>query len=471
MIMPGLVVRNTFIDMQEERKGPPARARALSDVTDMKLQLMALLQGSPGLLQVSKQRIRSQRHSLKSAESNRAETDEFPIAEFETWPEEGIENETENDSSASPSTCSTMSSLKEPGQVSGWSSRDAADTGLRSRLNSMISAPCPLRQVDVSPMQATTKTGAYNFGMGAAPASFSGCGGFTPASTNYYNAWMSYNPIGADRPAGSPPSPVWNAPTVTEDNPPFWDADSSLGLQTESSASLGWSAPTRCELQGGNLGGRSTRIKLTDHLGKKPLLLPAGPSPSRSYGPGHGAACDTPPAPSRAFSPPGSPMSTQVAAAPPLPAENTEEEDLTTVMLRNIPNSYTSASMLELLDRYGFFGKYDFVYLPMDFQKGVNLGYAFVNFQQSGDGLQFASVFQGFADWQCSSAKAGDVSWAQPNQGLQAHVDRYRNSPVMHPSVPDGYKPMVFHRGHRTSFPTPTRNIKAPKMRLFKSMD
>lgn len=137
------------------------------------------------------------------------------------------------------------------------------------------------------------------------------------------------------------------------------------------------------------------------------------------------------------------------------------------MMLRNIPNSYTSAAMLELLDYHGFRGRYDFVYLPMDFQKGVNLGYAFVNFLQHADGLRFAEVFQDFTAWNCQSDKSGDVSWAQPNQGWHAHVERYRNSPVMHPSVPDAYKPMVFHGGHRAAFPAATRAVKAPKMRAL----
>merc|ERR1719321_875490 len=51
----------------------------------------------------------------------------------------------------------------------------------------------------------------------------------------------------------------------------------------------------------------------------------------------------------------------------------------TTVMLRNIPNNYTRAKLLELLDKEGFLACYDFIYLPMDFKRNANLGYAFLN--------------------------------------------------------------------------------------------
>ena len=44
----------------------------------------------------------------------------------------------------------------------------------------------------------------------------------------------------------------------------------------------------------------------------------------------------------------------------------------------------------------------------------------------------------------------------------QAHVERYRNSPVMHRSVPDQYKPVIFKDGVRKPFPRATKKVKAP---------
>jgi hypothetical protein len=138
----------------------------------------------------------------------------------------------------------------------------------------------------------------------------------------------------------------------------------------------------------------------------------------------------------------------------------------TTVMLRNIPNRYDRNALLALLDEQGFATLYDFVYLPMDFRNGVSLGYAFVNFVTYPQALEAVNRFQNFRAWSFDSSKVCEVSWAHPHQGLDSHIERYRNSPVMHPSMPDEYKPAIFDGGKRISFPRPTKAIRAPRLRL-----
>ena len=54
------------------------------------------------------------------------------------------------------------------------------------------------------------------------------------------------------------------------------------------------------------------------------------------------------------------------------------------MMLRNLPNNYTRDMFLSLLDEEGLSELYDFVYLPMDFCRDANLGYAFVNLVKLG---------------------------------------------------------------------------------------
>eukprot|EP00933_Yihiella_yeosuensis_P041074 TRINITY_DN35510_c0_g1_i1.p1 TRINITY_DN35510_c0_g1~~TRINITY_DN35510_c0_g1_i1.p1 ORF type:complete len:361 (-),score=96.96 TRINITY_DN35510_c0_g1_i1:178-1146(-) len=147
--------------------------------------------------------------------------------------------------------------------------------------------------------------------------------------------------------------------------------------------------------------------------------------------------------------------------APPEPPVNGS-----TVMLRNIPNRYTQDLLLQLLDEKGFKNKYDFVYLPMDFRNGVNLGYAFVNTLTHQEALKAIEVFHGYGGWLFDSQKVCEVSWAHPHQGYDEHVERYRNSPVMHPATPEEYKPMVFKNGVRIPFPPPTKAIRAPKLKL-----
>ncbi|CAE7943405.1 NLP2 [Symbiodinium necroappetens] len=105
-------------------------------------------------------------------------------------------------------------------------------------------------------------------------------------------------------------------------------------------------------------------------------------------------------------------------------------EECTTVMLRNLPNNYTRAMLLAMLDSEGFEGKYNFLYLPIDFQSRACLGYAFVNLVDPSYVAQFWAKFSGYSKWVLPSKKVCGVSWSGPHQGLEAHVERYRNSPV-----------------------------------------
>merc|ERR1740122_466438 len=119
------------------------------------------------------------------------------------------------------------------------------------------------------------------------------------------------------------------------------------------------------------------------------------------------------------------------------------ENARTTVMLRNLPNNYTRAMLTEMLETEGFGDAYDFLYLPIDFRTQAALGYAFVNLLDSDTVQRFWSYFDGFTNWALPSKKSSFVSWCEPHQGLQAHIERYRNSPVMHASVPEEYKPVL----------------------------
>jgi hypothetical protein len=138
----------------------------------------------------------------------------------------------------------------------------------------------------------------------------------------------------------------------------------------------------------------------------------------------------------------------------------------TTVLLRNLPRDFTRAKLVELLEDEGFDGTFDFVYVPMDFSSEASLGYAFVNFVSAGDVRRCWTIFDGLSEWgyQCE-LKACEVMWAEPCQGLAAHVERYRSSPVMHATVPDEWKPAIFQDGMRMPFPPPTKVVSAPKVR------
>jgi hypothetical protein len=67
----------------------------------------------------------------------------------------------------------------------------------------------------------------------------------------------------------------------------------------------------------------------------------------------------------------------------------------TTMMLRNIPNSFTRAMLADTLDKAGFRGSYDFVYLPIDHSTNIGFGYAFVNFTSPSGAQTQYSCFTG----------------------------------------------------------------------------
>lgn len=135
----------------------------------------------------------------------------------------------------------------------------------------------------------------------------------------------------------------------------------------------------------------------------------------------------------------------------------------TTLILRNLPIGYSRDELFTLLDNEGFNGKYDLVYHPIDFGTRLGFGYAFVNFVSVVAAAQCSEHFNGFTSWKTKHDKACEVSQSTELQGLEAHVERYRNSPVMHETVPDEFKPATFVDGRRVPFPLPTKKVTKPR--------
>ena len=65
----------------------------------------------------------------------------------------------------------------------------------------------------------------------------------------------------------------------------------------------------------------------------------------------------------------------------------------TTVMIRNIPIKYTDEILKEALNEFN--GKYDCLYMPYDYEKNGNKGYAFINFVNPLHILYFYEKFNG----------------------------------------------------------------------------
>eukprot|EP01055_Gregarina_sp_Pseudo9_P005961 Gregarina_sp_Pseudo_9__5960@NODE_96_length_4316_cov_27_208090_g88_i0_p2_GENE_NODE_96_length_4316_cov_27_208090_g88_i0NODE_96_length_4316_cov_27_208090_g88_i0_p2_ORF_typecomplete_len394_score71_06RRM_2/PF04059_12/6_3e37RRM_1/PF00076_22/0_075Smg4_UPF3/PF03467_15/6_6e03Smg4_UPF3/PF03467_15/0_032TFIIF_alpha/PF05793_12/0_84FXR_C1/PF16096_5/0_28FXR_C1/PF16096_5/4_8e03CAML/PF14963_6/8_8_NODE_96_length_4316_cov_27_208090_g88_i030224203 len=136
--------------------------------------------------------------------------------------------------------------------------------------------------------------------------------------------------------------------------------------------------------------------------------------------------------------------------------------DRTTIMLRNIPNKYTQAMLLEAVNQ-DFRGLYDFFYLPIDFKNKCNVGYAFINFIHPYYAELFSTKFAGLKLTAFKSKKICEVSWGRV-QGLRANIEHYRNSAIM--SIPNSqYKPLIFKDGVPLQFPGPAGPIPSVKPR------
>lgn len=118
--------------------------------------------------------------------------------------------------------------------------------------------------------------------------------------------------------------------------------------------------------------------------------------------------------------------STPFTIAPSLIHQNSK----LTVMLKNIPNKYTSAMLINLLNE-DHYGCYDFLYLRMDFLNECNVGYAFINFVNTDYLCTFYYKVHGRGWTKYSSNKIAEVTYASI-QGIEALYRKFRNSPILH---------------------------------------
>jgi len=132
---------------------------------------------------------------------------------------------------------------------------------------------------------------------------------------------------------------------------------------------------------------------------------------------------------------------------------------MTTLMVRNIPSDLSQTALVQQLIDIGFSGLFDFVYMPVNFRESGNFGYAFVNFADHAVAMQLMAHFLVLDD-----CEKWNMSWSTC-QGLSANIERYRNSPLMHESVPKECKPAVYNRnGYQVPFPKPTKTISRPRI-------
>eukprot|EP00252_Welwitschia_mirabilis_P025394 TRINITY_DN7902_c0_g3_i3.p1 TRINITY_DN7902_c0_g3~~TRINITY_DN7902_c0_g3_i3.p1 ORF type:complete len:649 (-),score=110.25 TRINITY_DN7902_c0_g3_i3:332-2278(-) len=105
------------------------------------------------------------------------------------------------------------------------------------------------------------------------------------------------------------------------------------------------------------------------------------------------------------------------------------EDTRTTLMIKNIPNKYTSKMLLAAIDETNR-GTYDFLYLPIDFKNKCNVGYAFLNMISPSHIISFYKAFNGKKWEKFNSEKVASIAYARI-QGKAALVTHFQNSSLM----------------------------------------
>ena len=105
----------------------------------------------------------------------------------------------------------------------------------------------------------------------------------------------------------------------------------------------------------------------------------------------------------------------------------TGKDTRTTVMIRNIPIKYTDEILNEALVE--FHGKYDCLYMPYDYEKNGNKGYAFINFVNPLHILYFYEKFNGKKWVHFESSKICELNCAhfQGINEIQKHAKNFKD--------------------------------------------
>ncbi|KAL3522628.1 hypothetical protein ACH5RR_015462 [Cinchona calisaya] len=117
------------------------------------------------------------------------------------------------------------------------------------------------------------------------------------------------------------------------------------------------------------------------------------------------------------------------------------EDTRTTLMIKNIPNKYTSKMLLAVIDENNR-GTYDFLYLPIDFKNKCNVGYAFINMLAPSHIIRFYEEFNGKKWEKFNSEKVASLAYARI-QGKVALVAHFQNSSLMNEDK--RCRPILFH--------------------------
>nr|XP_016433362.1 PREDICTED: protein MEI2-like 7 [Nicotiana tabacum] len=131
------------------------------------------------------------------------------------------------------------------------------------------------------------------------------------------------------------------------------------------------------------------------------------------------------------------------------------QNNTTTVMIKNIPYSYSRDMLMQFLDQHcsvenvkandsngpNIISAYDFLYLPMDFKNKRSRGFAFVNFTDHGAVLNFFDAFANKLNVFPGFPRSVKIVAAKI-QGKEALVNRFKDT--MFDCESEGFLPVIF---------------------------
>merc|ERR1719507_35388 len=126
----------------------------------------------------------------------------------------------------------------------------------------------------------------------------------------------------------------------------------------------------------------------------------------------------------------------------PTPSRRTLEEEFTTLMIRNLPHDLTQMDLLAELDKNGFEGTYDFLYMPANFHSGRGKGYAFVNFTLQAAARRFVSEWHKGLRFGAGRDRGGLSISAAAVQGREANIKKW-DVPRMRRVKNANFRPLI----------------------------
>lgn len=134
----------------------------------------------------------------------------------------------------------------------------------------------------------------------------------------------------------------------------------------------------------------------------------------------------------------------------------------TTLVIKMLPDDFDRDMVAESLNRLGFGGGFDFLYVPFNLWEGVPVAYGFCNMRTHEGALMLKETLHGHK-WP-GSEKTCEVAWAR-SQGYYENVEFYRNNSVNHPEIEQNRKPMIYDQNGRPHTICTTRRVKPPKVK------